>query len=69
MALRIVQVQTPHGDFLRLMYVTERNGEVVSIDPVHEYFQEMQEIALRLDHIADALMLPVISGLSVSYRH
>lgn len=67
--LRIVNVTTAYGDFLRLMYVTEREGKVISMVPVHEYFQELSEIAHRLDHMADALVMPILSGEHVVRPH
>lgn len=58
--LRVANVTTKHGNFLRLMYVTSVDGVVTSCDPAHDYYQGLSEIEARLHQVASALQMPVL---------
>lgn len=59
-SLRIVRLQTQHGVFLRLAYVTYVGDKMTDVLWTHEYFQDPQEIVIRAGQMADAISLPVV---------
>lgn len=68
-ALRVVEVETQHGTFYRLMHVTMRGDQIVAADWAHEHFQGVDEILARAEQIHAAMCLPMLNLCAVSAKH
>jgi hypothetical protein len=67
--MRLAKVDTPHGEYLRLMWLETTDGEISETQFVNNYFDSPQAVQIVINGMVEALQLPIVCVNTIAKRH
>lgn len=67
--MRLAKVDTPHGEYLRFMWLQTADGEITETQFLNNYFDDQHACQTVIQGMIEAMQLPVICVNTIAKRH
>lgn len=67
--MRVAKVDTPHGEFLRFMWLQTTDGEITETQFVSNYYDDLPAAQIVIQGMIEAMQLPVVCVNTIAKRH